>query len=179
MNLKNKFALTAILLLAGSLLLFACHGSLCGKVCGIKPNSDIKSSAACGSCGKNSCDKNCTAGITTVSTEDSSQLKALVPSCNLSGTEMSARKQFLLASMSKKIVKTNELETGYDMVFEEPIEYSKELLDFVNFERQCCTSFTFALVFEPNSKATHLQMYGSKAIKEELRNGLKEVGFSK
>ena len=81
--------------------------------------------------------------------------------------------------MAKKIVRTEELETGYDMIFQEPIEYSKELLEFINFERGCCSGFSFALIFEPDNKATHLQMYGSKEIKEELKSGLKEVGFLK
>ena len=81
--------------------------------------------------------------------------------------------------MSKKIAGVKELETGYDLVFNEPKEYSTELLEFINFERGCCSSFSYALVFEPNNKATHLQIYGSKEIKSELAKGFKELGLLK
>lgn len=81
--------------------------------------------------------------------------------------------------MAKKIAKVEELETGYDLTFQESIEYSQELLEFINFERKCCSNFSFALIFEPNNRATHLQMYGSKEIKEELKDGFIELGFLK
>lgn len=80
---------------------------------------------------------------------------------------------------TEKIVKVEELETGYDLIFHESIEYSTELLEFINFERGCCSNFSFALIFEPNNIATHLQMYGSKEIKEEIKDGFIELGFLK
>lgn len=92
---------------------------------------------------------------------------------------MIERKTTLQESMVKKIKRTVELENGYDLIFIEPKEYSSELLEFINFERVCCSSFTYALIFEPNSRATHLQIYGSRAIKEELRTGLIELGVIK
>ena len=81
--------------------------------------------------------------------------------------------------MAKKIARVEELETGYDLVFNEPKEYSAELLEFINFERNCCSSFSYALIFEPNNKATHLQIYGSKEIKSEIAKGFKELGLLK
>ncbi len=110
---------------------------------------------------------------------DSAKLKALVPSCNLSGSQMMERKSFLQSSMAQKIERVEELETGYDLIFTQPKEYSIELLEFINFERSCCSSFSYALIFEPNNKATHLQIYGSKEIKAELAGGFKELGFIK
>ena len=92
---------------------------------------------------------------------------------------MLERKSFLQSTMSKKIARVEELETGYDLVFNEPKEYSAELLEFINFERSCCSSFSYALIFEPNNKATHLQIYGSKEIKSELAKGFKELGLLK
>lgn len=92
---------------------------------------------------------------------------------------MLERKSFLQSTMSKKIARVEELETGYDLVFNEPKEYSTELLEFINFERSCCSSFSYALIFEPNNKATHLQIYGSKEIKSELAKGFKELGLLK
>lgn len=111
---------------------------------------------------------------------DSAKLKALVPSCNLSGAQMLERKSLIQSPMAKKIERVEELEKGYDLIFTQPKEYSVELLEFINFERNCCSSFSFALIFEPNYKATHLQIYGSKEIKIELAGGgFKELGLLK
>ena len=79
--------------------------------------------------------------------------------------------------MAKKIASIEELDTGYDLIFHEPVEYSKELLAFINFERACCSNFSFALLIEPHNKATHLQMYGSKEIKEEVKGISKNCSF--
>lgn len=143
--------------------------------------SKTKAAAAtCSHCGKSTCTSECSSNPKTTTTmTDSSRLKALVPSCNLSGSEMLERKSFLQSTMSKKISRVEELETGYDLVFNEPKEYSAELLEFINFERSCCSSFSYALIFEPNNKATHLQIYGSKEIKSELAKGFKELGLLK
>ena len=169
--------ISAIIVVIAGAVGLCIHKSNCkSEICN-KSTTSVDSTAkdACGSCGKNSCDKNCASS----QGSDSSNLKGMMPSCNLSNSEMEGRKKFLLETMAKKIVRTEELETGYDMIFQEPIEYSKELLEFINFERGCCSGFSFALIFEPDNKATHLQMYGSKEIKEELKSGLKEVGFLK
>jgi len=110
---------------------------------------------------------------------DSVRLKEMLPSCNLTGAELLLRKGQLQSGIISKIAKVEELKTGYDLIFYEPIEYSTELLEFINFERGCCSSFTYALIFEPNNKATHLQMYGSKDIKEEIGKGFRELGLIK
>ncbi len=147
----------------------------CSKNCSaINLQKMTNSSETCSKCGKNSCYRNCAAN-----SNDTIDFKSMVPSCSLTNSEMADRKEFLQATMVKKIFKVEELETGYDLIFHEPMEYSKDLLEFINFERNCCSSFSFALVFEPNNKATHLQMYGSKEIKEELKRGFIEVGFLK
>lgn len=136
------------------------------------------SNGNCSNCGKNSCNLNCSARKSdSLGGED---LKALVPSCILSSSEMVVRRSFLQSSLAKKITRVEELHTGYDLIFEgQPKEFSAELLEFINFERGCCSSFNFALVFEPHEKATHLQMYGSEQIKEELAKGFVEAGFLK
>ncbi len=103
--------------------------------------------------------------------------KELIPSCNLSNSQMIDRKTFLTNGLAKKISELKELSEGFDLIFREPVEYSKELLEFINFERNCCSNFTFALIFEPSNRATHLQIYGSKSIKKELENGFRELGL--
>jgi hypothetical protein len=111
---------------------------------------------------------------------DGQRLKELVPSCDLNANQMSLRKAELTDNQSgifTKVSKVNELSDGYDFLFDQPKEFSYYLLDFINFERNCCSSFSFALEFEPNERVTHLKIFGSKAIKEELKNGFKELGI--
>lgn len=174
MKQKMLIAISAIVIIGASAFYFLRKDSCKDECCKPKTTTENKHSTACGSCGKNSCDKSCSSNP-----NDTTDLKSLVPSCNLSNSEMAYRKEFLQATVAKKIAKIEELETGYDLIFHEPVEYSKELLEFINFERGCCSNFSFALIFEPNNKATHLQMYGSKDIKEELKNGFIELGFLK
>lgn len=174
MKQKMLVAISAAVIIATSALYLLCKGICKDEYCKSKATTDSTQTTACSSCGKNSCDKNCSSNP-----DNTSDLKALVPSCNLSDREMSERKEFLQSTMAKKIAKVEELETGYDLIFHEPIEYSLELLEFINFERGCCSNFSFALIFEPDNKATHLQMYGSKEIKEEIRKGFIELGFLK
>jgi len=165
-----------VFLVVVAVLTYIYHDKMCNVVsCETKTKSDSTGTTiACDKCGKTYCDKSCSSNP-----NDTTDLKSLVPSCNLSSKEMVDRKDFLQATMAKKIAKVEELETGYDLIFHEPVEYSKELLEFINFERGCCSNFSFALIFEPNNKATHLQMYGSKDIKEELKKGFIELGFLK
>jgi hypothetical protein len=171
-TMESKFVLIAF-----SLIVLVALGFCTFKIGPFKSEgSDL-----CGNCGKNACDVGCSANPKNqVDTADGSQLKSLVPSCSLYEGQMLARKSFLQATIAKKISKVVELETGYDLIFEDqPKEFSKELLEFINFERGCCSSFSFGLLFEPHDKATHLQMYGSEEIKQELTKGFIEVGFLK
>lgn len=135
---------------------------------------------ACSYCGKTTCDKNCSSKIVTnTSMTDSLELKASLPSCSLSANALAERKNLLQSTIVQKITKVQEIETGYDLVFNEPKEYAAELLAFINYERNCCASFSYALIFEPNNKVTHLQIYGSKEIKTELSKGFKALGLLK
>ncbi|GAB2820517.1 hypothetical protein GCM10027043_21460 [Ferruginibacter profundus] len=100
-----------------------------------------------------------------------------IPSCSLNEKEFSERGDTLSKTIFGKAIAINSLKDGYDIVFNEPKEFSNELMEMVNFERSCCSGFTWALVFEPNNKATHLQVYGSKQIKAEMRNAFKSFGL--
>jgi hypothetical protein len=149
-----------------------CSESSCSSNCS-SDKTAIAESTTCSGCGENSCTKSCS----TNPANDTTDLKSLVPSCNLSNDQLHERKQELKNSIVQHINRVEELEMGYDFIFVEPADYSIELLEFINFERGCCSSFTYALIFEPNNKATHLQIYGSAAIKEELRLGFGELGL--
>lgn len=171
----QKITVKLFLLAAGLTGFASCTNGQAGSA----KNKTTTKAATCSHCGKTSCTKECSSNPKTTTMSDSAKLKALVPSCNLSGSQMMERKSFLQSSMAQKIERVEELETGYDLIFTQPKEYSIELLEFINFERSCCSSFSYALIFEPNNKATHLQIYGSKEIKAELAGGFKELGFIK
>jgi hypothetical protein len=153
-----------------------CKTSCNDGICKSENNSEMKTDSiidesSCGGCGKNSCDKSCS-----TNPNDSTKLLA---SCSFSKDEQTERMKKLKGVFFDRIKEIKELETGYDLIFKEDIEYSKELIEIINVERQCCSGMTWALVFDPNNSATHVQVYGSKEIKEEWRNALKEVKLIK
>jgi hypothetical protein len=192
MNSKIKMTM----LVASAFLTFtSCNGQTAGCCGGSKNKTSCSKScktekkeskmttenATCPKCGKNSCDTNCSTSTSSDTIVEGAKLKDLIPSCNLSEIQMVNRKAELTSkySMFQKVKKVIELKDGYDFVFEEPKEFSTQLLEFINFERNCCSNFSFALEFEPNEKATHLKIFGSKAIKTELKNGFTELGIIK
>jgi len=149
----------------------------CGESCSVACQSDqeksfSKESNVCGGCDENSCSVSCSSNPA----NDSGDLKSLLPSCNLSNEDLYHRKDDLRKSIFSKIHSVQEMENGYDLIFKQPKEYSVELLEFINFERTCCSSFTYALIFEPNNQATHLQIYGSQEFKEEIKSGFAGLG---
>ena len=99
-----------------------------------------------------------------------------IEACNLTSKEQAERYQELKKNLFGRITSVKELTDGYDLVFNEKIEFSAQLLEFVNFERVCCPSFTFALHFESNAGPIHLEIRGSKGIKDMVAFGLKEYG---
>lgn len=101
----------------------------------------------------------------------------ILPSCSLSKAALAERGAMLHKTIFSKAKAINPLENGYEVIFHEPKEFSLDLIEMVNFERTCCSDFTWALVFEPNNKATHLQIYGSKKVKDEMRNAFKSLGL--
>lgn len=166
------------LVLKVSLLLAICTGfTSCsnGQVTPAKAQTKPKA-ATCSHCGKTSCDKNCSSNSVTKKKDTIMQNKTL-PSCSLSRKEFAERGDTLSKTIFSKAVAIKSLKDGYDIVFNEPKEFSADLLEMVNFERSCCSGFTWALVFEPNNKATHLQVYGSKRIKDEMKNAFKSFGI--
>jgi hypothetical protein len=97
-----------------------------------------------------------------------------VEACNLTSKEQIKRYKELKDHLFKKIADVKELPEGYDLIFRENIEFSNQLVEFVNFERVCCPSFTFAMKFDPNGGPIHLEIKGSKGIKDMIAFGLKE-----
>lgn len=148
--------------------------------CGNGQSSPAKSktvAATCSHCGKTTCDKSCSSN-SVINTKDTAMQNKILPSCSLNEKELAERGNTLSKTIFSKAKSITTLKDGYDIVFNEPKEFSNELMEMVNFERSCCSDFTWALVFEPNNKATHLQVYGSKKVKEEMGNAFKSFGLA-
>jgi len=142
----------------------------------LKKKKIKKEEMSCEHCGKNSCDTNGSSHTTQV---NAVSLKTALPSCNLNEEQLWQRKDFLQSGMAKKIEEVKELETGYELLFSPSKETAAEILEFISFEKQCCSSFTYALVFKANNESMGLQIYGSKEMKKEIGNGFKQLGLIK
>jgi hypothetical protein len=156
----------------------SCSSASCSKSCSSNSNAKkmTNTTKACNKCGKTTCDASCISNQEKDTLTKGENLNALLPSCNLSNAVLQERKKELREKgIFLKVQKIQELPDGYDFVFNEPKEFSIEILNFINFERSCCTNFSFAIEFEPNNRATHLKIYGSKAIKLELEKGFSEL----
>jgi hypothetical protein len=99
-----------------------------------------------------------------------------VEACNLTSKEQAKRYKELRDVLFNRIASVKELPDGYDLLFNEKLEFSKQLVEFINFERECCPSFTFSLNFEPHEGPIHLQVKGSKGIKDMIAFWLREYG---
>jgi hypothetical protein len=141
-----------------------------------KPKTATSKAATCKHCGSTSCDKSCSSNSLTEK-KDTVMKNKILPSCSLNEKEFAERGNTLSKTIFSKAKSINNLKDGYDIVFNEPKEFSLDLIEMVNFERSCCSDFTWALVFEPNNKATHLQIYGSKEVKDEMWNAFKSFGL--
>ncbi len=167
----KKMTLQLVLLVAG----FAGLASSCNGQ-SAKTKTATTKAATCSHCGGTSCNKSCSSGSLTQK-KDSTMQNKILPSCSLNEKEFAERRSMLSKTIFSKAKSINNLKDGYDIVFNEPKEFSLDLIEMVNFERSCCSDFTWALVFEPNNKATHLRVYGSKKVKDEMKNAFHSFGL--
>lgn len=101
----------------------------------------------------------------------------IIHACALTSKEQRKRMEKLGKSIFKD-AQVVELEDGLELIFIQPSSYTEKLIEFINFERQCCRSFTFQLVFKPDQGPIHLTMIGGKELKEQMLTGLREYGHS-
>ena len=80
----------------------------------------------------------------------------------------------------KKISSVNELETGYEFIYNNPNEKLKmELIDFLKLEMKCCPTYDYALIVNTNTNTIHYQRFGSQKIKAELKDYLQMIELLK
>jgi len=95
--------------------------------------------------------------------------------CNLTDAELIERVQYLREEIftPDKVSDIKEMEDGYKYMYNQPVDFSLKLVEFINFERKCCPSFNFSLEFEPEEGPISLKIYGSEQIREMLSTLIK------
>jgi hypothetical protein len=172
MNILKLLFMTTI-----SAITSCCNGQISTPGASKAPAVNSKAPTRCDYCGKTYCMKDCPSAQSVTAEAHPSSHKELLPSCSLSESQLRNRKSFLQLKLGKKVKAIQELESGYDFSFITSKKISKELIDFIQFEKGCCSSFTYALIFEPKQNITHLQIYGSPEIKEEISTVFRALGF--
>lgn len=87
-----------------------------------------------------------------------------IVACKLNSAEQIKRSKEIKQDLLSKSSTVNELPDGFEWVFDASNETANRLIDFVNFERDCCAFFTFTMVFTPDKKNIRLQITGEKEI---------------
>lgn len=135
-----------------------------------------KEDYACPHCGANTCDSSCSSNPQNQAINEGQRLKKLIPSCHLSDAAIVERKADLEKSgIFSKVINIKELPNGYDFIFDGRKMDPHDLLNYISFERGCCSSFSFALEFEPNLGPIHMSVFGSKTVKAQMKNLIKEL----
>jgi hypothetical protein len=107
-------------------------------------------------------------GQTAKQMEHTANLKQKIAlACKLTDKDQIKRMQQLHQTLFKKIDKTIEGPTSYELVFEHPDStLSRDLFDFIQFERLCCPWLNFQLTYQPGEGPVSLKMGDSTETKE-------------
>ncbi len=84
--------------------------------------------------------------------------------CTLSESELVPR-AVEVSELFKSVQQVNELADGYALCFPGSDTWANNLMQFITFERGCCSFFTFALVFEPKQGSIWLHLRGPDGVK--------------
>ena len=132
----------------------------------------------CPKCGENSCDTSC--GTTKADNTSLGGLTADVCSKKSDEQTLQEAEAFKQMNAYKSIAKVNELETGYEFVYEDVDQaFQLELTDFLKLELKCCPTYDYALIVNSKNKTVRYQRFGSSEIKAELKEYLEKVGLLK
>lgn len=86
--------------------------------------------------------------------------------CELTESELAARRQHVLSGLWHKIEGQKELADGYAFRFPGTDDVAQELLAFALVERQCCSFFQIELAFTPGKGAIWLHLRGGEDVKQ-------------
>ena len=90
--------------------------------------------------------------------------------CKLTDRNQIDRMNELHQTLFKKVDKTIEHKTSYDLLFQQPDDsLIAQLVEFIKFERQCCPWLNFQLTYQPNEGPVLLKMGNSVETKEMVK----------
>lgn len=95
-----------------------------------------------------------------------------VLACKLTSPELRKRKETVLASLRKQVIRKKELSNGYAFTFAGTDKMVDELTEFVKTERQCCDFFTFGITVKGDQSETILEITGVEGTKEFITSEL-------
>jgi hypothetical protein len=131
-------------------------------------------SETCPKCGDNTCN--------TVNIENTSIGEITDEVCSNKSIKQIEHeaKAFKKMDAYKRISKVNELETGYEFLYEN-VDFSLQLAlaDFLKLEIKCCPTYNYAIIVDSKNKLVKYQRFGSAQIKSELKEYLIMVGLLK
>lgn len=84
--------------------------------------------------------------------------------CSLTESELVTRGEEV-ADLFKHVEQVNELADGYALRFPGSNTWANTLVQFINFERECCPFFEFGLVFEQKQGPIWLHIRGPEGVK--------------
>lgn len=90
--------------------------------------------------------------------------------CSLTSDELLERKQVLKEKIFPQLIKKETLDNGYIYYFEDDQQLAEDILEFIAKEKQCCPFFKFDFSVLPFKKGLALQISGSPAIKDFLKD---------
>ncbi len=90
--------------------------------------------------------------------------------CSLTSAELLERKQVLKEKIFPQLLKKESLDNGYIYYFEDEQQLAEDILEFIGKEKQCCPFFKFDFSVLPFKKGLALQISGSPAVKDFLKD---------
>ena len=90
--------------------------------------------------------------------------------CTLSERELAERTSGTLKDLLAGVEETLELDDGYELRFPGTADWTRQLSEFIAFERECCAFFTFELLFEQQRGPIRLRLRGPEGVKDFVSN---------
>lgn len=113
--------------------------------------------------------------ISPIAWEDHLKLFKGAASCALTSEELLERKAYLKAQILSKVIRKEMQPTAYVLYFEDDPDLLLHLMEFVQKEKACCPFFKFDLSILPFEQGIALQISGSAAAMEMMKEEVSDL----
>jgi hypothetical protein len=105
----------------------------------------------------------------TTAPEKTASLTAEAPiACTLTDAAKRERRDEIAGLLSEAAKSTREIEDGYVVEFEDG--HTAKIVEFIEFERTCCSFLEFTLTFAPKNGPVTLSITGPEGTKDFLKD---------